>query len=82
MTLADEDLFDEDIEDADFGDDDADADLMTCPNCRAEVHEDTQKCPHCGDWITPQYPGELRKRWIWTAAAVLVVIAFLLMTLI
>ncbi len=38
-------------------DDDADGDeLLSCPSCRESVHEDTQQCPHCGDWIVPAYP--------------------------
>jgi len=59
--------------------DEADADDgLICPHCRGDVHEDSQKCPHCGDWITPVDPAERGKRWVWLAAAVLVVIAFLM----
>ena len=50
-----DDLLDEEWID-DEGDDEDD--LLLCPSCRASVHEDTQQCPHCGDWITPIYPGE------------------------
>jgi uncharacterized paraquat-inducible protein A len=79
MIRTDDDSFDDDLFDDDG--EDAGGDLLICPHCRAEVHEDTQKCPHCGDWITPVYPAERGKRWLWTAAALLVVIAFLLMAL-
>ena len=27
--------------------------VLPCPSCGAEVHEETQRCPHCGDWIMP-----------------------------
>ena len=67
-------LEDEWVED----DSDDEDDGLICPSCRAEVHEDTQQCPQCGDWITPVYPGEETRRWIWTVAALLVILAFLL----
>lgn len=62
-------------------DDDADDtadDLLVCPSCRADVHEDTQQCPHCGDWITPVYPNEHRWRRVWIVAVILLLLAFLL----
>lgn len=42
----------------DGGEDDFDLPPMQCPNCRATVTEDTQKCPACGDWITPEDVGQ------------------------
>lgn len=75
MSWEDEDYMDEDWVD-DEGDDEDD--LLICPSCRAEVHEDTQQCPHCGDWITPEYPSEAIKQWIWKIAALLIILSFLL----
>lgn len=74
--------WDEDYADEEWVDDEDDDsidDLLVCPNCRTDVHEDTQQCPHCGDWITPIYPGETAKQWIWKAVALLVILAFLIM---
>lgn len=68
---------DEEWVDDDGGGDDED-DVLECPSCRESVHEDTQQCPRCGDWIVPVYPGERRKRVIWIVAAVLVLAAFTL----
>ena len=45
--------------------------MLVCPVCQQAVHEDTQQCPHCGDWIIPRYPGETRWRAIWGIAALL-----------
>ncbi len=59
-------------------DDDSDDDLLVCPACRAAVHEDTQQCPYCGDWITPVYPSGGARHWVWVIAVVLVITAFLL----
>ncbi|MEK6677220.1 MAG: hypothetical protein AABZ47_16400 [Planctomycetota bacterium] len=42
-------------DDDDLGDDDAD-EVMSCPLCYKPVHEDTQQCPHCGEWIIPVEP--------------------------
>lgn len=74
--------WDEDYADEEWVDDEDDDsidDLLVCPNCRTDVHEDTQQCPHCGDWITPIYPSESAKQWIWKAVALLVILAFLIM---
>lgn len=75
MSWEDEDDVDEYWVDDDGDDED---DLLICPKCRAEVHEDTQQCPHCGDWITPEYPREAVKQWIWKIAALLIILSFLL----
>ncbi len=53
-------------------------DDMVCPSCGARVTEDTQKCPHCGDWITPRDPGRSGvKRWIFVVAVLLMLYAML-----
>jgi len=62
---------------------DSDDDLpeMTCPSCRASVTEDTQKCPHCGDWITPVEGSTKGKRFVFVIAVVLMLAATLFFTL-
>ena len=64
----------------DEGGPDSEDDLLACPSCRGAVHEDTQQCPHCGDWITPVYPGQRSKRLIWVVAAALLILAMIVMT--
>lgn len=59
-------------------DDSGESDLLVCPACRGAVHPDTEKCPHCGDWITPEFPAQAGKRWTWALAAGLVIAAMLL----
>ncbi len=62
---------------SDVDDDDALAE-MACPECGRRVTEDTQKCPYCGDWITPISPGSGRwKRWVFVGAVVLMLLAML-----
>jgi uncharacterized paraquat-inducible protein A len=55
--------------------DDPDEDLTACPSCGRQVYADTQRCPHCGDWIVPDAVG-LRQR-----PLTLVVVALLLILL-
>ena len=60
--------------------DDSEAELLICPACRRSVHEDTQQCPYCGDWITPVHPDKPWKRYLWAVAAVLVIISLIALT--
>ncbi len=67
-------------EDDDFLNDDYELPEMVCPNCRGRVTEDTQKCPRCGDWITPvDAKHHSPKRWLYVAI-VLVIVGLLLFT--
>ena len=62
-------------------DEDAGDDLLVCPVCGKAVHEDTQQCPYCGDWIVPVYPGGKWKRAVWVVAAALVILSLLVVLL-
>ncbi len=53
---------------------DSDEDLLSCPSCRKSVHEDTQQCPHCGDWITPVELSGRAKNWLWKSVAILLIV--------
>ena len=61
-------------------DDDSD-EMLQCPACSGDVHEDMQQCPHCGDWITPVYPGERTRRAGWLIVAVLLVAGLVIITI-
>ena len=54
---------------------------LPCPSCGAEVYEETQRCPHCGDWIVPHAAHARRKRGLWIVAAVLALIAIVVLAL-
>ena len=43
---------DDDYCDADQHDDES-SETLPCPNCGAEIYEDTERCPHCGEYVTP-----------------------------
>lgn len=74
-----EDPLEDDLDDSE--DDDSSTDTLLCPSCRGDVHEDTQKCPHCGDWITPIHAESRWKRTAFLAAALIAIIGLLLATL-
>ena len=76
--MYDDDDFVDDPADPDWGDDDEDNEVLACPSCRKPVYEDTEKCPHCGDWITPVYPQAGSKRMLTVVVVVLLVAALLL----
>ena len=68
-----------DAEEDDFaGEGEDDLPEMACPACGGIVTEDTQKCPHCGDWIIPRAPGSRGwRRWVFVAAVLLMLLALL-----
>ena len=76
-------MYDDDFDDDEWVDDvdDGESECLACPSCRGEVHEDTQQCPHCGDWITPVYPERRVTGWVWKVAAILAILAMLLIVL-
>lgn len=54
----DDDIADDDDDDETYGGedwtDDSDdvADTLPCPNCGAQIYEDTEVCPVCGEYIS------------------------------
>jgi uncharacterized paraquat-inducible protein A len=56
---------------------DSSSDLLQCPSCGGAVHEEAPRCPRCGDWITPVDPRESRRRFIWLAAAALIILGMM-----
>ena len=64
----------DDDDDSYYGDNDEE--LCECPSCGESVYEDCEKCPHCGDYITPVAPATTMSgsRWIVVVALVLAVL--------
>lgn len=43
---------DDEWDDNDWPDDSDDAaETIPCPSCRADIYEDAEQCPHCGDYV-------------------------------
>ena len=82
---ADEDWEEEDDDDAQApdepdaeGDDDSgDAGTIDCPWCGEEVYEATQRCPHCGKYLSQEDAPPARKPW-WIVIAVALALAAVL----
>lgn len=55
-----------------------DQDLLTpCPNCRNMMYDDTERCPNCGEWVSPPGTQRLPLWAIVTAVVCLAVFIFL-----
>ena len=65
---------------ADLSDDDDDAALIECPACGAEVYEEAEQCPHCGEWIIHSAAARGR-HWIWIAGAILALAAMIVLSI-
>ena len=54
------------------------ADLEVCPNCRKLISEETERCPHCGEFITLDNALLPKPMWIVIGIVVALLIALLL----
>ena len=70
-------LEDDNIGEEPYGDENDESEVLLCPSCGQLVHEDTPKCPYCGDWITPLAASAARPIWV-RVVGVIVVIGLLL----
>ena len=71
---------DEEEEDQEWDDDDDDLSTITCPYCRAEIYEEAEQCPECGEYISSEDRAaryQWQPRWIVLTAALLLLIAAL-----
>ena len=69
-----EDEFGDEV-DADPENEDAENDELPCPSCGRMLYDDTDRCPHCGDWVMPLAAGAGgRGTWIWWTALILAVV--------
>ncbi|HWA96861.1 MAG TPA: hypothetical protein VG713_00140 [Pirellulales bacterium] len=75
-----DDEWDEDFDD-DFDDDSSDwsddeAATIACPCCRADIHEDAQRCPECWQYLSAEDSRERKPWWIIAGAIVCLYVAF------
>jgi predicted nucleic acid-binding Zn ribbon protein len=74
---------DEDLDDeyADVNYDDEDNVTINCPYCAAEIYEDAEQCPHCGQYISDEdAPREGKPAWL--IVVILLCIAMMLLGII
>lgn len=41
-----------------------DDDLVPCPNCKARIYEDSERCPECGYYLSEEDVPSSRPLWI------------------
>jgi hypothetical protein len=58
----DEDDLEPDEDPVDSDDDDEDA-TLPCPHCRREIYEESERCPHCGSYLSHVDAPGVRKPW-------------------
>ena len=71
---------DDEVGDADEYGDTA-AETVACPACGAEVYEEAEQCPRCGDYITHSSSIWAGKSWWWTLLGLLGVAGLIASTL-
>jgi predicted RNA-binding Zn-ribbon protein involved in translation (DUF1610 family) len=61
-----------DVEDAEEDlDDDGETAVLPCPACGAEVYEDAERCPRCGEYIVRRLRGWEGRPWWWVPLGLL-----------
>jgi hypothetical protein len=55
----DEEAWDDDRDDAE----DDEESTIPCPYCKRPIHEDSQRCPHCENYISKEDAPAARKPW-------------------
>ena len=60
----------------DQADDDPEGDQLPCPSCGNMIFDDTDRCPHCGDWVMPLAAAASSRGgiWVWWTALILAVV--------
>ena len=62
-------------DDVDLEDDD-ETPTVACPRCSRDVAEVAERCPHCGEWLTPG--GAPTRRGPWGIAIVVILLIIVL----
>ena len=39
-------------------------DLWPCPECRREIYADADRCPYCGNYVTPGRGSAATPNWV------------------
>jgi hypothetical protein len=56
----------------------AEPEVLPCPSCGQDVYEESERCPHCGDWVMPLAASACTRSSVWIIAAILALIAILI----
>ncbi len=65
-----------DEEDYPEDDDQLEASTVPCPSCGVEIHEDSQRCPECGEYVVFSHrPWSHKPTWLRRIALALLILA-------
>lgn len=82
--MIDYDEFDEDESFDEYSDEfpeDEEAETLPCPHCRAEIYEDAEQCPHCGEYVTHSTSVWAGRPWWWIVLGLLGIVAVIFVLL-
>ena len=52
-------------------------DLAVCPHCRKMIYEESERCPHCGEYVTPG--AKPLSGWAWIVIGLMILALILLL---
>ena len=52
-------------------------DLEVCPNCRKMISEEADRCPYCGEYLTPSAAPMSKTAWFVVAVIVLTLLSMI-----
>jgi hypothetical protein len=66
------------LDDDEFPEPDEDDPNFLCPYCRVPIFEESEKCPHCGTWLTDEEndAGQRKPLWIIVGAVACLVVVY------
>jgi predicted nucleic acid-binding Zn ribbon protein len=68
-------------DDEPYEDDDSDNDTtIICPHCDRSIYDDSEQCPHCGEYLTHEDAPRQRKP-LWIVVTVIIVLILMVMAI-
>ena len=71
------DEYDDNLNDEEYRDDES-SELLPCPKCGALIHEESERCPACGEYVVHESSIWSGRSWLWIVLGLLGVIAVIL----
>ncbi len=71
----------DETDDEDEYSEDEEAQTLPCPHCRAEIYEDAEQCPYCGEYVTHSTSIWAGRPWWWIVLGLLGIVAVIFVLL-
>lgn len=66
---------DDEIRDDEYPEPDDESETIICPGCQADVYDDVERCPYCGDDLLTSSNVWLGRAWWWILLGLLGIIS-------